>query len=139
MGKFSDAWNAGEAEKQAAAEADRLEQEVARQAQQRGAAEANRWFDDVLTPVMMEAKVELASQHVQMQINKVPDDHLILGVYSMSGNGKVVSGTIQVWSNGLITFGNTQSLTTTEGAVSSTTRGDVETWLLGIIEEMARQ
>jgi hypothetical protein len=49
MGKFSDAWNAGEAEKQAAAEADSLGQEVARQqAQQRGAAEANCWFDDVL-------------------------------------------------------------------------------------------
>jgi hypothetical protein len=135
MGKFSDAWNAGKA----AAEADRLEQETARQAQQRGAAEANRWFDDVLTPVMMEAKVELASERVQMQFNKVPGDHLIQGTYSISGNGKVVSGTIQVWSAGLVTFGNTQSLTTTEGSVSSTTRGDVETWLLGIIEEMARQ
>jgi hypothetical protein len=139
MGKFSDAWNAGETQKQAVAEADRLEQEIATEARQRGADGANRWFDDVLTPVMMEAKADLASRCLQMQFNKVPGDHLIQAAYSISGKAKVVSGTIQVWSTGFVLFGETQSSTATEGSVSSTTRGAVEKWLLGIVEEMARQ
>jgi hypothetical protein len=138
MGKFTNAWSAGQAEKKAAAEADRLEQETSWQTRQRGTADADRWFEDVLTPVMMEAKTDLASQDLEVQFNKVLGDP-IRGAFSISGNdAKVVSGTIRVWSNGFVAFDTQGSLFAIKGSVNSTTRDSVEKWLLDIVLQIAR-
>jgi hypothetical protein len=138
MGRFSDAFKAGEAEKQAAADAEKKGQDEEKQARDRQADVAVRWFDEVLTPVLTEAKADLQSSGLVLDFVKAPGDPIQAGI-TIRGHNKAESATVHVSSNGAIaSFTGSGQRSTLKGDVNSTPREHVARWLEGIVKEMAK-
>lgn len=138
MGRYSDAFNAGETEKQAVIDAEKKRKAAEQEARNRAMGAANNWFDDVLTPVVMEARTDLQSSGLAMQFQKVPGDP-IQGAISISGNAKSTAASIHVRPDGVVTtFGPGGQTSTLNGHINSVTREQVAHWLESIIRQMAK-
>jgi hypothetical protein len=139
MGEFSDAWDAGQAEKLAADEALKHKQEQPKPAYDESVAEANRWFDNVLMPIVMQARTELQSKGLELQVcSKVAGDP-VQGGFTISGyNNTVVTACVKVNSGGAIALGDCLTNSARRGTMTTTTRGEITSWLKSIITALAK-
>src|SRR6202790_3419647 len=113
MGRFSDAFKAGEAEKQAAADAEKKGQDEEKQARDRQADAAVRWFDEVLTPVLTEAKADLQSSGLVLDFVKAPGDPIQAGI-TIRGHFNTTTSMGRLTLNVLLSFAQFEREVTSE-------------------------
>jgi hypothetical protein len=139
MGVFSDAWDAGQAEKLVADEAGKQKQEQLKTPYDQSVAEANRWFDNVLMPVVMQARTELQSKGLELHVcSKVAGDP-VQGGFTISGyNNKVVTACVKVNCGGAVALGDCLTNSARRGTMMTMTPGEITSWLKSIITALAK-
>jgi hypothetical protein len=137
MGEFSDAWDLGQAEKLAADEPGKKKEQLKQTYDQR-VADANRWFDDVLMPVVMQARTELQSKGLELQFcSKLAGDP-IQGGFAIRGHDKVVTANVKVNSGGAVVLGDCLTNCARRGSTMTMTSGEITSWLKSIITSLAK-
>ena len=139
MGVYDEAWDKGQAEKQAAENEEKRKELQKKQDHDRALEEANNWIDHVFAPAVQEAKKELQSKGIQVEYAKVPGggDPAQASV-QIRGSNKAVSIAIQAAASGTINLSDTLTNNTRRESRSQMYAGEVTRWLAGIINLMSK-
>jgi hypothetical protein len=85
------------------------------------------------------ARTELQSNGSQLQFNKIagPGDPVQRSI-QIGGAHKVVSATVQAYSNGMVALSDTLTNTAPRAPIHQMNSGEVSRWLIGVIKGMAK-